>query len=167
MLVTLPLKVLGTIAADFSPRHKAAIAAATYMPAAKVAFEAKRRFWEEDERIYGGISWTTQDITQIWYPSTGLQTPRGILVGAYIWTASIGETFARLSPRERLELALAQGEKLHPTYRGGHAPWRLGLLGKDTVLGGGMVRMDAGGEAVSLSGAAGAGWPAVPGRRAL
>ena len=116
-LVTLPLKVLGAIAADFSPRHKAAIATAGYMPAAKVAFEAKRRFWEEDEQIYGGISWTTQDITQIWYPSTGLQAAGGILVGAYIWTTSFGETFARLSPVERLELALRQGEKLHPTYR--------------------------------------------------
>jgi monoamine oxidase len=117
VLVTLPLSVLGAIAADFSPRHKAAIATASYMPAAKVAFEAKRRFWEEDEHIYGGISWTTQDITQLWYPSTGIHAATGILVGAYIWTAGIGETFARLSPAERLELALRQGEKLHPTYR--------------------------------------------------
>jgi monoamine oxidase len=117
VLVTLPLKVLGAIAADFSPRHKAAIATAGYMPAVKVAFEAKRRFWEEDEQIYGGISWTTQDITQIWYPSTRLQAASGILVGAYIWTAHIGDAFARLSPAERLELALGQGEKLHPTYR--------------------------------------------------
>ena len=87
------------------------------MPAAKVAFEARRRFWEEDEHIYGGISWTTQDITQLWYPSTGMHAATGILVGAYIWTAGIGEAFARLSPAERLELALRQGEKLHPTYR--------------------------------------------------
>ena len=117
VVVTLPLKVLGAIATDFAPRHKAAIAAASYMPAAKVAFEARRRFWEEDEQIYGGISWTTQDITQLWYPSTGLHGAKGILVGAYIWTGSIGETFAGLSPTQRLELALAQGEKLHPTYR--------------------------------------------------
>jgi monoamine oxidase len=117
VVVTLPLSVLGSIAADFSPRHKAAIAAATYMPAAKVAFEAKRRFWEEDEHIYGGTSWTTQDITQLWYPSTGMHGERGILVGAYIWTTRIGETFAGLPPAERLELALRQGEKLHPTYR--------------------------------------------------
>ena len=117
VVVTLPLKVLGAVASDFSPRHKTAIAEATYMPAAKVAFDAKRRFWEEDEHIYGGISWTTQDITQLWYPSTGMHAPGGILVGAYIWTASIGEAFARLSLAERLERALGQGEKLHPTYR--------------------------------------------------
>ncbi len=117
VVVTLPLKVLGAVASDFSPRHKTAIAEATYMPAAKVAFDARRRFWEEDEHIYGGISWTTQDITQLWYPSTGMHAPGGILVGAYIWTASIGEAFARLSLAERLERALGQGEKLHPTFR--------------------------------------------------
>lgn len=117
VLVTLPLTVLGAVAADFSPRHRAAIAAATYMPAAKIAFEARRRFWEEDEQIYGGISWTTQDITQVWYPSVGLQSARGILVGAYIWTTPIGDAFAKLSPAERIERALQQGEKLHATYR--------------------------------------------------
>jgi monoamine oxidase len=117
VLVTLPLSVLGTIATDFSPAHRSAIAAASYMPAAKVAFEARRRFWEEDAQIYGGISWTTQDITQIWYPSTRLQAASGILVGAYIWTDHIGHAFASLPPAERLERALAQGEKLHPTYR--------------------------------------------------
>ena len=57
VVVTLPLKVLGGVAPMFSPRHKTAIAEATYMPAAKVAFDARRRFWEEDEHIYGGISW--------------------------------------------------------------------------------------------------------------
>ena len=128
VIVTLPLAVLGAVAADFSPRHRTAIAAATYMPAAKVAFEAARRFWEEDEQIYGGISWTTQDITQIWYPSTGLQSARGILVGAYIWTTHIGDAFARLSPAERLELALKQGERLHATYRADTRSRHLGGL---------------------------------------
>lgn len=117
VLVTLPLSVLGKLATDFSAAHRAAIAAATYMPAAKVAFAARRRFWEEDQHIYGGISWTTQDITQIWYPSTGMHSDKGILVGAYIWTTGLGEAFARLAPAERLELARRQGEKLHPTYR--------------------------------------------------
>jgi monoamine oxidase len=119
VLVTVPLSVLKDIDADFSPTHKAAIAAggASYVPAAKIAFEARRRFWEEDAQIYGGISWTTQDITQIWYPATDFHGRSGIVVGAYIWTHEIGERIAKLSPPERVALALAQGEKLHPTYR--------------------------------------------------
>ena len=117
VLVTLPLSVLAGIPSDLSPRHRNAIGAATYLPAAKVAFEAKRRFWEEDDQIYGGISWTTQDITQLWYPSTGIHSDKGIVVGAYIWSTDIGDAFAKLSPSERLELALKQGEKLHASYR--------------------------------------------------
>jgi monoamine oxidase len=119
VLVTIPLTVLERIPADFSARHKAAIVAGAgdYVPAAKIAFEAKRRFWEDDEHIYGGISWTTQDITQIWYPSSDFHGRGGIVVGAYIWSHEIGERIEELGPAQRVELALAQGEKLHPKYR--------------------------------------------------
>src|SRR5712692_2234924 len=119
VLTTIPLSVLKPIDNDFSSRHKTAIAAGAtrYLPAAKIAFEAKRRFWEEDEQIYGGISWTSQDITQVWYPSTDFHGRNGIIVGAYIWSTEIGEKFAALPPAERLRLALVQGERLHPTYR--------------------------------------------------
>ena len=37
----------------------------------KVGLQFARRCWEEDEAIYGGISWTNLPIRQIWYPSTG------------------------------------------------------------------------------------------------
>ena len=104
VLVTIPLSVLKEIDADFSPGHKAAIAAgaAGYVPSAKIAFEAKRRFWEEDEQIYGGISWTTQDITQILVSVNRFPRPHRHLLGAYIWTSKIAETFAKLTPAERL-----------------------------------------------------------------
>src|SRR5207248_76072 len=72
-ICTIPLPVLAGIDADFSPTHRQAIAHINYLKAVKLAFQADRRFWE-DEEIYGGISWTTQDITQIWYPSTALQS---------------------------------------------------------------------------------------------
>src|SRR5258708_4455728 len=103
-LGAIPLTGLTGIDSDFSSAHKSAIAggAGEYMPAAKLAFFAGRRFWEEDEQIFGGISWTTQDITQMWYPSTGFHGRSGIVVGAYIWTTDIGERFAKLSPAERL-----------------------------------------------------------------
>src|SRR6266508_1329426 len=119
VLTTISLSVLEAIANDFSSRHKTAIAAGAdgYVPAAKIAFEAKRRFWEEDEQIYGGISWTNQDITQMWYPSTDFHGRNGIVVGAYIWSTEIGEKFGALPPAARIRRALAQGEKLHPSYR--------------------------------------------------
>jgi monoamine oxidase len=101
---------------DFTPRVHKALSAPESTPLAKVAFQAKRRFWELDDQIYGGISWTDHPITQIWYPTQGIHKPRGILVGAYVFFQ--GEEFAQLGLNERLELALAGGELLHPqNYR--------------------------------------------------
>ena len=82
----------------------------------KLAFQAKRRFWE-DEDVYGGISWTSQDITQIWYPPHGIHGASGVILGAYAFDEAPGERLTRLSPAERIETALAQGEKIHPDYR--------------------------------------------------
>jgi monoamine oxidase len=115
--VTIPLPVLRTIPADFAPEIRAAIAAVDYVPVVKVAFQAERRFWELDDAIYGGISWTSRDITQVWYPSAGIHQRKGVLVGAYIWSDEPGEKFAAMPPPARLEAALADGERLHPDYR--------------------------------------------------
>ena len=115
-IVTLPLSVLGTVAADFSPAYKQAIASASYGKAVKLAFQAKRRFWEEDDGIYGGISWTEQDITQIWYPTGGYHGRTGILLGAFVWTDAIAERFGALTPEERNRLAATNGAKLHASY---------------------------------------------------
>jgi monoamine oxidase len=118
VLITLPLTAVTRLDADFSPPYRAAIAAGAgdYMRAGKIAYYAGRRFWEEDEQIYGGISWTTQDITQVWYPSTNLQGRDGILLGAYVWTDDIGERFTNQPLAERLRRAIEQGAKLHPNY---------------------------------------------------
>src|SRR5262249_41740339 len=57
-IVTIPLKVLQGIECDFSPAYRAAIRDGDYGNAVKIAWQS-RRFWEADEHIYGGISWTT------------------------------------------------------------------------------------------------------------
>ena len=82
----------------------------------KVAFQSKRRFWEEDSNIYGGISLTEKDITQIWYPSTEFQSDQGVLVGAYIWDNPIGNVWGTLSPEQRLAKAIEEGAAIHPNY---------------------------------------------------
>jgi monoamine oxidase len=108
--------VLRKLDADFAPEISTAMAKLEYVSAGKVAFQARRRFWELDHQIYGGISWTSRDITQIWYPTAGFHRAKGILVGGYIWTDSIGEAFAAKTPPERLEAAIADGERVHPGY---------------------------------------------------
>jgi monoamine oxidase len=117
VLCTIPFPVLRTLPADFSPAVTAAIRSLDYQPAAKIAFQCDRRFWELDDQIYGGISWTSREITQIWYPSAGIHRAKGILVGGYLWTTDLANAFTELTPAERIERAIASGERIHPTYR--------------------------------------------------
>jgi monoamine oxidase len=118
VICTIPLSVLTSIPADFAAPVKEAIAlgAKGYFPAVKVAFETPRRWWETDHQIYGGISWTGRDITQIWYPSHGFHGRKGVVVGAYIWDDRPAQRFTALSPKERAEAAIGDGERLHPGY---------------------------------------------------
>ena len=117
-ICTIPAPVLKDIPNDFSPAIRTALESLEFVEAVKVAFQAKRRFWEEDAAIYGGISWTDNDITQVWYPCNGYHRPKGVLVGAYIWSREPGLRYSAMSALERLSAALAEGEPLHPGYAG-------------------------------------------------
>ena len=69
---TIPLSILGQIPMKVSTPMAQAIAACPYAAAAKVGLQFKRRFWEEDEQIYGGITYTDLPISTISYPSSGM-----------------------------------------------------------------------------------------------
>jgi monoamine oxidase len=112
----LPLTSLNDVANDFSPELRAAIGSVKYEAAGKAGLQFGRRFWEEDDHIFGGHSNTDQPITQIMYPSTGMLGKKGILVGYYVFRTQALEMQA-MRHSQRLETALAQGEKLHPPYR--------------------------------------------------
>jgi monoamine oxidase len=114
-ICTIPLSVLKSIAADFSPDMKAAINSVAYASTGKMGLQFKRRFWEEDDRIFGGISITNQNITQIFYPCHDYLSSKGILTGYY----NFGETaqeMGNLSLAERQARALTEGGKIHPQY---------------------------------------------------
>lgn len=115
-IVTIPPSVLRSIPNDFSAAVQNAIAQVQYANPTKIAFQSPR-FWEIDEQIYGGISWTDPEILQMWYPSGGFGESQGILVGSYLFGGSHATTFANLSPEARIELALSRGERIHPQYR--------------------------------------------------
>lgn len=114
-ICTIPLSVLKSIPADFSPDMKAAINGVPYGATGKMGLQFKRRFWEEDDRIFGGITRTNQNITQIFYPSSSYLSPKGILVGYYNFEKT-AEEMANLSLAERQARALAEGGKIHPQY---------------------------------------------------
>ncbi|MBC8106608.1 MAG: flavin monoamine oxidase family protein [Anaerolineae bacterium] len=115
-ICTIPLPVLKSITADFVDRTKRAIAAVEYESAVKVGLQFKRRFWEEDDRIFAGISRTDQCISQIMYPSHGFLGKKGVLIGCYNFSEQ-SEEMGRLKPEARIERALTEGGKIHPQYR--------------------------------------------------
>mgnify|MGYP001171849061 CR=1 FL=1 len=140
---SIPASVLRDIPNDFSAGHQSEIENFSYAAAGKIAFQS-RRFWEQDHNIYGGISWTNQDITQIWYPNSGFGTQDGVLVGAYIYGGTAGNTFAGQLPQQRIDSAINQGADLHAQMIGeaihgisvawSNVPYQLGAWGVSSPM---------------------------------
>lgn len=139
---TIPLSVLSQIEMNVSPALTAAIDAVPYAAALKIGLQFRRRFWEEDESIYGGISYTDLPISMIGYPAHGyLGSGKGVLLGAYCFGPYAYE-FTALDPAERVRRAVAYGAEIHPQYGaefdngiavGWHrVPWTLGCFGQWT-----------------------------------
>lgn len=116
-ICTIPLSVLSQLEVEVSSAMKEAIAAVPYETSFKVGLEFNRRFWEEDEWIYGGVSYTDMPINQISYPSNGLFTKGpAVLLGGYSYGPA-SYKFNTLTPQERIEAALAYGSRIHPQYK--------------------------------------------------
>jgi monoamine oxidase len=116
-LCTIPLPILAQIPMNVGASMAAAISAVPYASAIKIGLQFKRRFWEEDEQIYGGITYTDLPITNIGYPNTGYYSAgKGVLLGAYIWGLNAME-FTSLTPEQRVQKALEYGSQIHPQYR--------------------------------------------------
>jgi monoamine oxidase len=111
-LVTIPLKVLKTIEADFSAPYIAAIGSVEYGNAIKIAWEAPR-FWETDNHIYGGISWVKGPTSMVWYPSDRFFSAKGILLGAYTARDDVDE-LAAMPLAEQFALSRQMIDALHP-----------------------------------------------------
>lgn len=113
LIVTIPLPVLAKIDTDFSAPVKQAIANAVYDHSAKVAFESPR-FWEA-EQIYGGLSFGSAGTGAVWYPSSGYNSPRGIILGAYV-SGKPAEAFEALPIATQIDRARAAVDRLHPGH---------------------------------------------------
>jgi len=114
-ICTTPLPVLSNIDHNFTSNVSRAIDFASYIATGKIGLQFKRRFWEEDENIYGGITHTNNEITQIFYPSHDYLSKKGVLIGYYHFNDKAIRT-GLLSPQEREKLALNKGMLIHPQY---------------------------------------------------
>jgi monoamine oxidase len=115
-ICTIPLPVLSNIDHNFSSDVSRAIDSVVYMSTGKIGLQFKRRFWEEDEGIYGGITHTNNQLTQLFYPSYDYLGGKGILIGYYNFNEKAVAT-GNLSYQQREQLALDKGSLIHPQYR--------------------------------------------------
>src|SRR6185369_3969994 len=139
---TIPASVLGQIPMNVDPAMRSAIDALHYEASVKVGLQFKRRFWEEDESIFGGITYTDQPIEMIGYPNDGFFSHKGVLLGAYAYGRNAFE-LTSLAPAERVQKALEYGARIHPQYRAEfesgvavawhRVPWALGCSAEWTA----------------------------------
>ena len=97
----------------FSHAKQRAIRQLHYDASAKIFFQCRRRFWEEDEGIFGGGSITDLAVRNIFYPEHGRATGRGVLLASYTWSED-AQRWGSLSVEERLTQALENVAQVHP-----------------------------------------------------
>jgi len=103
--------------AAFSNVFQAYRAGGALTPATKVGWQSDRWYWQDPPDpnvvpIFGGISWTTNEMTQMWYPSTAYHDKKGVLTGAYN-DGSLAKRWGALLPSERMAIARAGAAQLH------------------------------------------------------
>lgn len=116
-IATLPPNLMARLPHNLGPDVQRGLTAFRPVNVGKIGLEYRQRWWESEDRIFGGITETDLDIEQIWYPCGGLGSSQGVLIGYYN-SGEHARTYDPLSPAAREALALDQGQKIHgPRYR--------------------------------------------------
>jgi monoamine oxidase len=112
-IIALPFSMLKKIPNDLSPEFKRVVGESTMAGSYKIAWES-RRFWEQDYNIYGGLSFVGQGPSPIWYPSSRLMHPTGIVVSGY--TEEQNTPFFNMTLEEKFAASRGSIEKIHPGH---------------------------------------------------
>jgi len=114
-IITVPFPVLRHVEAlkPFTRAKQRAIRQLHYDASAKILFQCKRRFWEQDEGIFGGGTMTDLPIRNLYYPNHGMETGRGVLLASYTWSED-AQRWGSLFHRDRIEEALEDVAQIHP-----------------------------------------------------
>jgi monoamine oxidase len=117
-IVTLPFPVIRhlDVLKPFSQGKQRAIRQLHYDTAAKIFFQCRRRFWEEDDGIFGGGSITDLAVRNVYYPEHGRDTGRGMLLASYTWSRD-ADRWGSLSPEMRIHEAVENIAEIHPQIR--------------------------------------------------
>jgi len=114
-IITVPFPVLRHVEVlkPFTRSKQRAIRQLHYDASAKILFQCKRRFWEEDDGIFGGGTLTDLPIRNLYYPDHGRETGRGIILASYTWSED-AQRWGSLKPDDRIIQALDDVAEIHP-----------------------------------------------------
>ena len=124
----LPLTILQPLDVNLSPETMAAVKATPYSPSAKMGLQMKRRFWEEDDKIFGGHLYSNLPFGDFAYPSWGYFGNKGVMLGFYGNGQMSG--VINMPIKDRIEHVLTHASKVHPQIRAEDETRLLQLLGK-------------------------------------
>ncbi|HEV3262878.1 MAG TPA: FAD-dependent oxidoreductase [Gemmataceae bacterium] len=122
VLCTLPLPVLSWLKVEpaFSGMKKRAIRELNYDSATKVLAVTSRRFWEVDDGIFGGGTFTDLPTGTTYYPSDNaaakdakVSAGPGVLLASYSWGMA-ARRLASLPAKEGARLAIRHLSAVHP-----------------------------------------------------
>jgi monoamine oxidase len=114
-IITAPFPVLRHVEAlkPFKRAKQRAIRELHYDASAKILFQCKRRFWEEDDGIFGGGTITDLPVRNVYYPDHGRETGRGIMLASYTWSED-AQRWGSLAHPDRIAKALEDVAQIHP-----------------------------------------------------
>jgi monoamine oxidase len=115
VVICMPLSVLAGVDVNLSSDMMQAVRATTYSNSAKMGLAMKRRFWEEDEQIFGGHLYSNLPLGEFSYPSHDYFSKKGVLLGLYS-NGPIGDLIDR-PVEDRVEHVLTHASKVHPQIR--------------------------------------------------
>ena len=125
VVVCMPLSVLSGVDINLSAPLMEAVKQVTYSNSAKVGLAMKRRFWEEDDQIFGGHLYSNLPIGEFSYPSYDYFSKKGVLLGLYA-NGPISNLIDQ-PVAARIEHVLTHASKVHPQIRtefeSGYAVW--------------------------------------------
>lgn len=144
-ILTIPFPVMRHIEVlkPFTRAKQRAIRQLHYDASAKVFLQCRRRFWEEDDGIFGGGTVTDLAIRNLYYPEHGRETGRGVLLASYTWGED-AQRWGSLSPDERLRQAVENVAAIHPQIIGAVEAGASKMWHDDEFAGGAFALFDPG-----------------------
>jgi monoamine oxidase len=144
-LITVPFPVLRHVEVlqPFTRAKQRAIRQLHYDASAKILFQFNRRFWEEDDHIFGGGTISDLPIRITYYPDHHRETGRGVVLASYTWSED-AQRWGSLSPHERITQALENLTLIHPQAREAFEVGASWMWHDDPCAGGAFALFDPG-----------------------